>query len=244
MKTKTRTKRNLKIPRAVTEAKIVNWVFLIAPWLTPVITAWLVFNSTQEHLSWGPAQAFVSAAIIEISGISSTNLVLNLYRMKAERNLIIVAGALVGVYAFVLVALTYLLDTRPDMAAYAPLLFVLLSVSSAVTVAVRAHAKATQQEQRKRNPRAARNPGATRAQPIQQPMAQTPVTVAESLAMGNDVVAKINLSRLPTRQALAVLFEQSPQSRNWTSDQLAEAVGCSGANVRKVAHRNGNGWEV
>lgn len=128
----------------ITETRLVNAVFTVSPWLTPIITAWIVYNSTRspDGLAWEPLQAFVAAAIIETNGISSTNLLMYLYREKADRALLFIAAGIVGVYAASVLALTMLLDTFPQMAKFAPILFVFLVLSSNATVALRAHHKA------------------------------------------------------------------------------------------------------
>jgi hypothetical protein len=212
----------------ITEARLVNAVFGISPWLTPVITAWLVFNATRARLDWDWPQALISAAIVETNGISSTNLLLYLYRTKAERKLLIIAAGIVGVYAFVVLTLTVVLDTFPEAARFAPLLFVFLVLSSNATVALRAHHNTILASVRK---------GTAKAKPGAQ--------LEEDGTNVPQLAPKPERKPVTTRIALRELFATAPETRMWTSDRLAERIGCTGANVRKVAHRNGDGgWVV
>ncbi|MFZ6028078.1 MAG: hypothetical protein ACOYYS_10210 [Chloroflexota bacterium] len=223
MKRKTRIKFP-EMPK-ITETRLVNAAFALGPWITPVITAWLVFNATREQLGWGWPQALISAAIIETNGISSTNLLLYLYRTKAERKLLLVAGSIVGVYAFVVLALTVVLDTFPQAARYAPILFVFLVLSSNATVAVRAHHKTVLADVRHPGgrKRTQTEPVVANPEPQTQPEAQ-PVTAKERLV---------------------ALFQNQPEARLLPSTKLAELIGCSDTYIRKVAHRNGDGgWAV
>jgi len=209
----------------VTESGVVAFVFLVTPWITPMIPAWLVLDATQLHLHWSFAKAFSAAVIIELNGLSSTHLLLYLYRVKAERRLRQVAGWIVGLYVTVVLVLTVTLDTFPELAKFAPLLFVLLVLSGYATVAVRMDAREQLAKSRKKP---------LRVQPLQ-PVTET-ATPLQPVA--------VPLQHLSTRESLRLLFESNPAARDWSSNELASAVGCTGANIRKVAHKNGKGWAI
>ena len=217
----------------VTEAQIVNFVFTITPWITPVITAWLVFDFTQLHLGWSWQKALFASAIVEGNGISSTNLVLFLYRERASKPLVLVGWAIVGVYVLVVGGLTLLLDTFPAAAKFSPLLFILLVLSSSGMVAIRSHVKAQAAQARKRGV----------AKPPHK--ASDTVTVLTPSSVTPNVTPNGRPEKSETtREKLIYVFQTDPESRFWTSDKLAERVGCTAANVRKIAHKNGQGWEL
>lgn len=205
--TKTKKKPAFRLPPWVphiTETQIVNLIFVLTPWLTPIITAWIVYNACKSELLWSTEQSFFAACIIEFNGISSTNLLVFLYREKVDKRLMTIGALVLGMYITTVLFLTIVLDTAPAIARGAPILFVLLVLSSYVTVALRGYVKA----QRVTKPR--------------HPVAQ-PVTTA--------------------KERLRVLL-MTPENRHLSPTELAKLVQCSRANLDKIAHKNGQGWEV
>jgi hypothetical protein len=206
----------------ITETRLINGVFVITPWVTPLITAWLVYDATRELLDWGALQAAVGAAIIEVNGLASIALVLWLYRERAARWLVILAMGLVGVYCLTILGLTVVLGAYPQYAYLTPVLFVALVLSSNAGLALRGHHKSVMAQRR-----------ATKAQPTADPL---PQPVPEPLpAKRNGTTA---------RERIVVLLRNKPEAAQWSSEQIGEAVGVTGARVRKIATKNGNGWAV
>ena len=64
------------------ESVIVGLVAKIAPWATPIPTAFLVYDRTITHLGWPKSIAFISAIAIETLGLATTFWVRN--RIEAE----------------------------------------------------------------------------------------------------------------------------------------------------------------
>lgn len=128
---------------AQTEATLTDLIAGLAPWLTPVPTAYLVGRATIAYLRWPLPIAIVAAVIIEALGLAAVNTALTLREYNAQRRKtdprapFAVAAALVGVYLAVAVLLTVALDIVPDLARWAPAVFPLLSLAGVTVLALR-----------------------------------------------------------------------------------------------------------
>lgn len=205
------------------ENQVLNAVFQVSPWITPSMTAWMVFDAFRLHLLWWGPKAFLASVIVEINGITSIYLVSYLHKLKARSELQNGSLIIVGVYILTLLFLTLFLDTFPDLAKFAPLSLIAMVVSSNAALIIRAQAKSEQVTRRQ--------PGNTKpALPVSEPE-QEPVTVTKPVT---------------AKRKLEILFDTRPDTRNMTSDELAALINCSSANIRKLAHRNGDGlgWKI
>jgi hypothetical protein len=128
----------------ITQDKIIDAVAGLAPWLAPVPTAYLIGRATAQHLEWPIWVAVAGAIVVECIGLTVANQALVLYnynqdkRKSDPRAPLWLAILLVIVYLAVAVILTVLLDTLPDVAMYAPVIFPLLSLTGVTALALRA----------------------------------------------------------------------------------------------------------
>lgn len=125
------------------EETLTDLIAGLAPWLTPVPTAYLVGRATVAYLRWPVWVAVIAAVIIEALGLSAVNTALALREYNASRRKVDprapfeVAAALAGVYLTVAVLLTVALDIAPALARYAPAVFPLLSLTGVTVLALR-----------------------------------------------------------------------------------------------------------
>jgi hypothetical protein len=126
------------------EANATNAVARVAPWLSPVPTAFLIGRATLVHLTWPLPVAVVAAVVVECLGLSTINTALELREYNASRKKsdpvapFAVALVLAGVYFATAITLTVALDTLPLLARYAPAIFPILSLCGVTTLAMRA----------------------------------------------------------------------------------------------------------
>jgi len=142
------------------EAKIIDFVARFAPWLAPLPTAYLTATATIKHLSWPPVMGMIAGVIIELLGLASVATALELREFNATRRQYPVdwtqeqiakskkvvdpaapfglAVALGGVYFASVVLLTVLLDTLPELARGAPIIFPVLSLAGVTVLGIRA----------------------------------------------------------------------------------------------------------
>lgn len=126
------------------EAAATDAVARVAPWASPLPTAYLTARATVEHLGWSDALGLVAGLIIESLGLAATATALMLWeynRGKRKSDPVapfVLAGVLVGMYFVSVVALTVVLDTAPALAMYAPLIFPVLSLAGVTVLALRA----------------------------------------------------------------------------------------------------------
>jgi len=126
------------------EAAATDVVARVAPWASPLPTAYLTARATMEHLGWNDALGLVAGLIIESLGLAATATALMLWeynRGKRKSDPVApfaLAGVLVGVYFASVLALTVVLDTAPVLAMYAPLIFPVLSLAGVTVLALRA----------------------------------------------------------------------------------------------------------
>lgn len=129
------------------ETTATNFVARLAPWLSPIPTAYLVGRATLIHLLWPLPVAIIAAVIIEGLGLSAINTALELREYNANRRKsdpgapFILALALACVYFATAITLTVALDTLPTLARYAPAIFPILSLCGVTVLALRSDHK-------------------------------------------------------------------------------------------------------
>ncbi len=130
------------------EGVAVDLVAILAPWLAPVPSAYLVYRAAVERLEWHPAVAVAAAIAIEAIGVTSIVNALKLWdwnsmRSKAKgekgdrRAPFELALAVCGVYVVVTIGLTVLMDVYPDLAFVAPAIFPVLALVGGLNIALR-----------------------------------------------------------------------------------------------------------
>lgn len=125
------------------ETTLTDLIAGLAPWLTPVPTAYLVGRATITYLRWPLPIAIVAAVIIEALGLAAVNTALTLREYNASKRKtdpaapFALAAALVGVYLTVAILLTVALDIATDLARFAPAVFPLLSLAGVTVLALR-----------------------------------------------------------------------------------------------------------
>lgn len=126
------------------EQSITDFVARFAPWFSPLPTAYLTGRATINHLHWPAPLGVVAGIIIECLGLAAVNTALELYNYNRSRRKadaaapLWIAVILAGLYFASVTTLTVLLDTKPELAVYAPLVFPLLSISGVTVLALRA----------------------------------------------------------------------------------------------------------
>lgn len=248
---------------AQTEEALTDLIAGLAPWLTPVPTAYLVGRATVEYLRWPLPIAIVAAVIIEALGLAAVNTALTLREYNAQRRKtdphapFAVAAALVGVYLAVAVLLTVALDIVPDLARWAPAVFPLLSLAGVTVLALRS-------DQRRRLAAIASDKEARQAerQAARQEKRQAPparVSSQVSSEVSNNTKFDAPLDRLQAgRKAkvdarLDTLLDACLDNPNLTPVDAARLLGVSRQTVYTYLgtleaagrlKRNGQGWEV
>jgi hypothetical protein len=142
------------------ETAATDVVARVVPWASPLPTAYLTMRATVQHLDWPLAVGAISGVVIEGLGLASVSTALELReynvtrrrypdgwteeqkrksRMKVDpRAPFELAAGLIGVYLVSVTALTVALDTLPQLATYAPLIFPVMSVAGVTVLALRA----------------------------------------------------------------------------------------------------------
>jgi len=135
--------------RAVSQAVdglLVDNLAATAPWIAPMIPAYLAYTSLTTVLEFPSWMGFVGAVVIETLGVSTVQTALTVWeynqdRRKSDPSAPIWPPLLVsGVYFVVVIVVNVLLDgSRPIVQQVAQALLSLLSAVAAVTLAVRAN---------------------------------------------------------------------------------------------------------
>jgi len=146
------------------ESTAVDLVARLSPWLAPLPTAYLTATATIKHLSWPSLVGAVAGVVVEALGLASVSTALMLREYNATRNKIPddwqsvdargrrkkyrgkidpeapfkLTVLLAGVYFISVTALTVALDTLPELATFAPLIFPILSLAGVTILAIRA----------------------------------------------------------------------------------------------------------
>lgn len=137
-------------------------VTMIAPWLVPVVNAYLIGHAVRVLLEWPVPVAILTGIAVEMVGIQCVTLTLKIFdyeqvRGKKSTSITLVAKnrgdaslkwhlilglALSIIYFGVLVFMTYVLEIYPDSSKYAALGMIGLTVASVVSIALKSSAQA------------------------------------------------------------------------------------------------------
>lgn len=243
------------------EGTAVDLVAKVAPWASPLPTAYLTARATVQHLGWPEPMGIIAGVIVECLGLAATATALTLREYNCNRQRksdptapLALALVLVGVYFGSITLLTVLLDTAPALAVYAPLAFPILSLSGVTVLALRADhrrrlagieaGKAERQADRQAKRQGVRQ--AVSAQPSSRP-SNIPILTADldRLQAGRKAKRDARLDALldfyvdnplagPTEAGRAVGV--SRQTVHTYLDQLEQ--------LGKVARNNGDGVQV
>jgi len=149
------------------EGAAVDLVARLSPWLAPLPTAYLTATATVKHLDWPTVVGVVAGVVVEALGLASVATALMLREYNANRHRVPddwqpvdargrrkryrgkvdppapfkLAVALAGVYFVSVTGLTVVLDTLPNLAAFAPIIFPILSLAGVTVLALRADHK-------------------------------------------------------------------------------------------------------
>lgn len=132
------------ITRAMEFALIDN-LAATAPWLAPVIPAFLAWRNMTTVLEFPNWVAFTGAAVVETLGLATVHTVFSLWDYNAQRRQtdqrapVAVAILAAGMYITIVLVVNVLLDRRTTTEMIAQALLSLLSVVAAVTLAIRAN---------------------------------------------------------------------------------------------------------
>ena len=125
------------------EATAIAVVSKVSPWLTPIPTAWLVYDRTMLHLHWPRWVAICAGVTLELLGVAilSTALALYAYNRKKRKSdplaPLWLAVVLVAVYLVTALLLVMVLDIAPGIAVYSQALFPVLSLAAFVLLGLR-----------------------------------------------------------------------------------------------------------
>ena len=125
------------------EAAAITIVSKVSPWLTPIPTAWLVYDRTMLHLHWPQWVAICAGVTLELLGVAilSTALALYAYNRKKLKSHPVaplwLAVILVAVYLVTALLLVMVLDIAPGIAVYSQALFPVLSLAAFVLLGLR-----------------------------------------------------------------------------------------------------------
>jgi predicted transcriptional regulator len=126
------------------ESTAIDLVARLSPWLAPLPTAYLTATATVEHLAWPEPVGAVAGVIVEALGLSAVSTALTLREYNAMKRKsdpgapFGLAVALGGVYFASVTFLTVALDTFPQLATFAPLVFPALSLAGVTVLGIRA----------------------------------------------------------------------------------------------------------
>lgn len=126
------------------ESAITDWVARVTPWLAPLPNAYLVVRTSIDVLAWPFLIALAAGVVIEALGLSAVHTALEF--RSHNRGLkdgdkrqapYALATALVIAYLVSVAALTVILDTMPELARYAPLIFPIISLCGVTIIGIR-----------------------------------------------------------------------------------------------------------
>jgi predicted transcriptional regulator len=124
------------------EKSTIRIVAKVAPWLSPVPSAYFVARSSITHLDLPLPVAVIVAAIIETLGLATVHTALwaydwNAHKRKSDPSApVVLAVILGGVYIVATLLLVVFLEVWPFLATYAPAIFPALAIVGAVNLAV------------------------------------------------------------------------------------------------------------
>ena len=130
------------------EGVIVDNVSAAAPWLAPVVPAYLAYSNMTGVLSFPWYIALIAALVVEFLGLATTNTVFTLWEYNRTRKTTAPIAAIwpalsaAGAYIIVVIVVNVLLDLSNPVHVIAKALLSMLSILAAITLAIRAgHAR-------------------------------------------------------------------------------------------------------
>lgn len=133
-----------ELTRAI-EFALVDNLAATAPWLAPVIPAYLAWRNMTNVLQFPAWVALIGAIVVETLGLSTVHTVFSLWdyndarRKSDQRAPVWIAIITAGMYITIVMVVNVLLEERPMVEMIAQALLSLLSVVAAITLAVRAN---------------------------------------------------------------------------------------------------------
>lgn len=127
------------------EFALVDNLAATAPWLAPVIPAYLAWRNMTTVLEFPAWVAMIGAIVVETLGLSTVHTVFSLWdyndarRKSDQRAPVWIAIITAGMYITIVLVVNVLLEGRPAVEMVAQALLSLLSVVAAITLAVRAN---------------------------------------------------------------------------------------------------------
>ena len=240
------------------EARLVDLLASLGPWMAPVPTAWLVAHKTMHYLGYPPFVAYVAAAAIEVLGIVSLATWFDLWRYGRERKArhpkppMMAAWAGFVFYPVVAILLGLVLDVYPAARPWSAVVFPLLSVEGAVLLSLRRWLVQTRGlvAEMEAERRAGRRANAQRgAQAHAQADAQVNAQFNAQRGASN-VQAVGSLDRQSRLDALLALYEAQPTLRVVDAARALGVHRNTASAWRKALieagrlRKNGKGWEV
>ncbi len=126
------------------ESIITDWVARVTPWLAPLPNAYLVYRTSIDTLGWPWLIALAAGVVIEALGLSAVHTALEfrshnrgLKDGDKRTSPYGLAVALVVAYLVSVTGLTVILDTMPELARYAPLIFPIISLCGVTIIGIR-----------------------------------------------------------------------------------------------------------
>lgn len=126
------------------ESAITDLIAHVTPWLAPLPNAYLVYRTSIDALGWPWLVALAAGIVIEALGLSAVHTALEfrshnrgLKKDDKRTSPYGLATFLVIVYLLSVTALTVILDTMPELARYAPLIFPIISLCGVTIIGIR-----------------------------------------------------------------------------------------------------------
>ena len=115
----------------------------IAPWIAPVMSAYLVGMAVVNQLEWHRSIGIVAAIAVEAVGIVSVANAIRLQQWNSQKRKsdpaapFLLSLASVIMYFIATIMLTVFLETLPELQHYAPAIFPVLTAVGAINIAIR-----------------------------------------------------------------------------------------------------------
>lgn len=127
----------------VVEVNLTRVAAAVGPWFAPVPSAFFVFRAGEIHLGMPWIIAVIAALVVELLGLSSTAVALELYEYNATKRKTDpeaptwMAVGVIVVYVLTTISLAVVLDAFESLARFAPAIFPLLSLAGVGVLALR-----------------------------------------------------------------------------------------------------------
>ena len=234
--------------RAV-EGVLIDLVAAAAPWLAPVIPAYLAWHNMVDVLAFPVWIAWIGAAVVELAGLSAVHTTFTLWdyndtkRKSDQQAPVQVSLAITVFYLAIILIVNVALDTGTALEKLAITLLSLLTVVGSVILAVRAsHARRLLEIERERAER--KQERAERKAEIERQEQETAEPEAEVLPEQVETVPE----RAEPEALPAAWPELTPEHKRQLSGMDAAAIAAAypvsertARNWRKRLQKNGNG---